>query len=79
MSAAGEARPLPLLSAEYASNLTTFARRISSVFASLGGLDDGDPVRALVFDNYHQVPESSPFHDVLKVALATIPPVFPIS
>ncbi len=61
-------RPLPLLTPEYALGVPTFSRRyFEALFARL-------PSPAIVvFDNYHEVPESSPFHAVLQNGLAAMP------
>ncbi len=61
--------PLPLLTQEYRHALSVFARRyfrelctrLKSPFA-------------LVFDNYQDAPSDCPLHDVLREALAEIPP-----
>jgi LuxR family maltose regulon positive regulatory protein len=60
--------PLPLFTSEYQNNLSAFSRRyFRELFARL------TPPFALVFDNYHEVPDQSRFHEVLRDGLAEIP------
>ncbi|MBS0168411.1 MAG: hypothetical protein JSR29_20200 [Nitrospira sp.] len=61
-------RPLPHLTPEYRASLMTFTRRFfDELFSRL------KPPFVLVFDHYHEVPIESQLHDVLSVALDTVP------
>lgn len=63
------AEPLPLLAPEYQSGLAIFTRRyFERLFGELKA-----PF-TVVFDGYHVVPASSQLHDVMRVALETLPP-----
>jgi len=63
------AEPLPLLGPEYHAGLPVFTRRyFQSLYARL------KPPFALVFDGYHEIPASSEFHDVMRIALGELPP-----
>jgi len=65
----GERERLPLLTPEYQSGLAVFTRRyFERLFAQLKA-----PF-AVVFDGYHAVPASSQLHEVMRVALETLPP-----
>jgi len=65
----GEGERLPLLTPEYQSGLAVFTRRyFERLFAQLKA-----PF-ALVFDGYQAVPASSQLHEVMRVALETLPP-----
>lgn len=69
--AAGRARadaPLPLLTAEHAADPRAFARRF---FREL--FDRLEPGSVIVFDDFHEVPEDSVFHDLLCEAIAQLP------
>jgi ATP/maltotriose-dependent transcriptional regulator MalT len=58
---------LPLLAPE--AGLQPFARRcFQQLFAQL------EPPFALVFDGCHEVPASSPLHEVLRIAIQELPP-----
>ena len=60
---------LPILAPEYQAALPVFARRFfQTLYARLRR-----PF-AIVFDGYHQVPASSPLHEVLHIALSELPP-----
>ncbi|HYX66464.1 MAG TPA: hypothetical protein VE935_19780 [Burkholderiales bacterium] len=60
---------LPMLTPEQQSGLKVFARRyFQQLFAQLA-----TPF-AVVFDGYHELPASSPLHDVLPIALHELPP-----
>jgi LuxR family maltose regulon positive regulatory protein len=64
---AGE--PLPLLAPEHQASLPQFTRRyFQQLFAQFSG-----PF-ALVFDGCHEVPASSPLHEVLRIAIQQLPP-----
>ncbi|MGH8721711.1 MAG: hypothetical protein ACREU4_06985, partial [Burkholderiales bacterium] len=65
-----EERPtLPLLTPEYHAGLPAFARRYAQeLYARL------KPPFAIVFDGYHEVPASSPLHEVMREALRELPP-----
>jgi LuxR family transcriptional regulator, maltose regulon positive regulatory protein len=61
-------KPLPLLTPEYLKGTRIFALRFcENLFGRL------KKPAILVFDNYHLVPEQSPFHDVLSEAWGAIP------
>jgi LuxR family maltose regulon positive regulatory protein len=63
----GEA--LPLLAPEHQASLLQFTRRyFQQLFAQLG-----TPF-AIVFDGCHEVPASSPLHEVLRTAVHELPP-----
>ena len=65
----GERERLPLLTPEYQPGLAVFTRRyFERLFAQLKA-----PF-AVVFDGYQAVPASSPLHEVMRVALETLPP-----
>ena len=60
---------LPMLTPEQQSGLKVFARRyFQQLFAQLPS------AFAVVFDGYHEVPASSPLHEVLPIALHELPP-----
>jgi ATP/maltotriose-dependent transcriptional regulator MalT/DNA-binding SARP family transcriptional activator len=65
----GEREQLPLLTPEHQPGLAVFTRRY---FERLYG--QLDTPFALVFDGYQEVPGSSPLHEVMRVALETLPP-----
>ncbi len=61
-------KPLPLLAPEYQAGLAAFTRRyFQELYARLKA-----PF-AVVFDGYHDVPPFSPFHAVMRDALAELP------
>ena len=63
-----KAKPLPLLTPEYHAGLAVFTRRyFQSLYARL------KPPFVVVFDGYHEVPAFSPFHQVMRDALAELP------
>ena len=65
----GERERLPLLTPEYQAGLGVFTRRyFERLYAQLKA-----PF-AVVFDGYEAVPASSQLHEVLRVALETLPP-----
>ncbi|HEX5092041.1 MAG TPA: hypothetical protein VFV84_05045 [Burkholderiales bacterium] len=66
----GEARAaLPLLTPEYHAGLQAFTRRyFQALYARL------ESPFAIVFDGYHEVPTSSPLHEVMREALRELPP-----
>jgi LuxR family maltose regulon positive regulatory protein len=65
----GERERLPLLAPEYQAGLAVFTRRyFERLFAQLKA-----PF-TVVFDGYHVVPASSQLHEVMRVALETLPP-----
>ena len=65
----GERERLPLLTPEYQAGLAVFTRRyFERLFAQLKA-----PF-TVVFDGYHEVPASSQLHEVMRVALETLPP-----
>ncbi len=61
-------RPLPLLTPEYLQGIPAFTFRY---FENLG--DRLKIPSVLVFDNYQEVPEDSPLHDILLNGLSRIP------
>ena len=61
-------RPLPLLTPEYLANVRIFSRRYFENLCSRL-----KPPFALVFDNYHEVAQDSPFHEIFREGLASIP------
>jgi ATP/maltotriose-dependent transcriptional regulator MalT len=64
---AGE--PLPLLAPEHQASLPQFTRRyFQQLFAQFSA-----PF-ALVFDGWHEVPASSPLHELLGIAIPELPP-----
>ncbi len=63
--------PLPLLTPEYLLGIPTFTRRyFEELFLRLS---TSDSRFILVFDNYQDVPESSPFHEMIRHGLSNIP------
>jgi ATP/maltotriose-dependent transcriptional regulator MalT/DNA-binding SARP family transcriptional activator len=67
---AGKRKPaLPQLTPEYHAGLPAFTRRyFQALYQRLG------PSFAIVFDGYHEVPAQSVFHEVMRIALAEVPP-----
>ncbi|HEX2197471.1 MAG TPA: hypothetical protein VHG88_02455 [Burkholderiales bacterium] len=66
---AAAAEALPLLAPEHQAGLQQFTRRyFQQLFAQLSA-----PF-ALVFDGCHEVPASSPLHEVLRIAIQELPP-----
>jgi len=64
----GERATLPLLTPEYHAGLSVFTRRyFQALYARL------KPPFAIVFDGYHEVPASSPLHEVMRDALRELP------
>jgi DNA-binding SARP family transcriptional activator len=65
----GKAQRLPKLTPEYQAGAAAFARRYAqALFRSLGRSF------AIVLDGYHEVPAQSPLHELLREALAEVPP-----
>jgi len=61
--------PLPQLTPEYHAGLSAFTRRyFQTLYQRLGASF------AIVFDGYHDVPAQSVFHEVMRIALAEVPP-----
>lgn len=61
-------RRLPLLTHEYAAGMSAFARRFfEELFSRL------PPPYILVFDNYQEIPSTSPVHDLLLKGMEVIP------
>lgn len=61
--------PLPHLTPEHHAGLPAFTRRyFQALYQRLGGSF------AIVFDGYHEVPEQSAFHEVMRIALGEVPP-----
>ncbi len=68
-AAHGGGAALPLLTPEYHAGLAVFTRRyFQSLYARL------KPPFVVVFDGYHEVPAFSQFHQVMRDALAELPP-----
>jgi LuxR family transcriptional regulator, maltose regulon positive regulatory protein len=68
-SLGGERERLPLLAPEYQAGLAVFTRRyFERLYEQL------EAPFTLVFDGYHEVPASSSLHEVMRVALETLPP-----
>jgi DNA-binding SARP family transcriptional activator len=64
----GRTKPLPLLSPELRSGITSFTRHyFESLFSRM------DRPGAIVFDNYQDIPEESEFHDIIKNGLKFVP------
>jgi DNA-binding SARP family transcriptional activator len=58
-------KPLPLLTPEYLAGIQEFNRLFfENLFARLS------PARALVFDDYHEIPTQSPLHDVIVTGVS---------
>jgi hypothetical protein len=65
---AGASEPLPLLTPEYHAGLAVFTRRyFHALYAKL------KTPFIVVFDGYHDVAAFSPFHQVMRDALAALP------
>ena len=62
-------KPLPLLTPEYFLGISVFAKRF---FENL--CTRLTPPFFLVFDDYHEVPLSSPFHDMFKEGISKVSP-----
>jgi ATP/maltotriose-dependent transcriptional regulator MalT len=61
-------KPLPLLTPEYMMGIPTFTRRyFEELFSRL------KPPYLVVLDNYHEVPEESPFHEMIQTGLSVVP------
>jgi len=60
--------PLPLLTTEYLRGIPTFTKRYFENLCSRLR-----PPHVIVLDNYHHLADDSPFHDMLRDALAVIP------
>jgi DNA-binding SARP family transcriptional activator len=61
-------KPLPLLTLEYRQGIPTFTRRyFENLFERL------TIPSVLVFDNYQDVPEGSPFHEIILNGLSSVP------
>lgn len=80
--AAGKAAPrrkdrLPLLTPEYLQDVQTFSLRyfenLYNRLTSPSFLKKGAGKAVVVFDNYHEVPANSPFHEILRRGLEIIP------
>ena len=64
----GNRKPMPLLRPEYLQGIPVFALRFfEDLYVRL------KERTILVFDNYHRIPEQSPFHEAMCSALAAIP------
>ncbi len=61
--------PLPQLTPEYHAGIPAFTRRYFQVLYQRMGTSF-----AIVFDGYHDVPAQSVFHEVMRIALAEVPP-----
>ncbi len=61
-------KPLPLLTPEYLTGIQEFNRLFfENLFARLS------PARALVFDDYQEIPAKSSLHDVIVTGLSRVP------
>jgi len=61
-------KPLPLLTPEYLGGIQKFNRLFfENLFARLA------PARALVFDDYQEIPSKSPLHDVIVTGVSRVP------
>jgi ATP/maltotriose-dependent transcriptional regulator MalT/DNA-binding SARP family transcriptional activator len=61
-------KPLPLLTPEYMMGIPTFTRRyFEELFSRLKS------PYLVVLDNYHEVPEESPFHEMIQTGLSVVP------
>ncbi len=61
-------KPLPLLTPEYLYGIPTFTKRyFEDLYNRL------KPPFVLVFDNYQDVPETSPFHEAIREGLSAAP------
>lgn len=59
---------LPQLAPEYHAGLPTFARRFfQALYLRLGERF------ALVFDGYHEVPQQSQFHEIMRIGMSELP------
>ena len=64
-------KPLPLLTPEYLLGIPTFTRRyFEELFLRLSSSRSST---ILVFDNYQDVPEATPFHEMIRHGLSNIP------
>jgi len=61
-------KSLPLLAPEYLADLSAFTRRYFENFSDLLPRPF-----VIVFDNYQEAPEDSPFHDVVRDGLSVLP------
>ena len=60
--------PLPLLTPEFLGGVLAFARHYcQNLYKRL------DPPFILIFDNYHEVPEESSFHEVIRAGVNELP------
>ncbi len=65
--------PLPLLTPEYLLGIPTFTRRyFEELFLRLASPTFPDGI-ILVFDNYQEVPETAPLHEMIRYGLSAIP------
>ena len=64
-------KPLPLLTSEYLPGILTFSRRYFEDLYSR--LKAGKGQFVIVFDTYQEVPEGSPFHEVLREGFLQVP------
>jgi LuxR family transcriptional regulator, maltose regulon positive regulatory protein len=61
-------KPFPLLTPEFMPSLLTFGIQFfEAMFTRL------KPPYAIVFDNYHEIPEASPVHNILQKSLSRMP------
>ncbi|MBI2472586.1 MAG: hypothetical protein HYV59_15335 [Planctomycetes bacterium] len=64
----GKRKPLPVLTPEYLSDISSFTRRyFEELYSKL------KPPFIIVFDNYQDVPAESNFHNVISTGLSMIP------
>jgi ATP/maltotriose-dependent transcriptional regulator MalT/DNA-binding SARP family transcriptional activator len=64
----GRTKPLPVYTPDYAKSIDLFSKRF---FEALYGRLQKSSV--LVLDNYHEVPNDGPFHDVIRKGVSAIP------
>ncbi len=61
-------KPLPPLSAEYLQGISAFTKRyFENLYSRL------KPPFVVVFDNYHEAPAESLFHEIIRYSFSTIP------
>jgi LuxR family maltose regulon positive regulatory protein len=61
-------RPLPLLTPEYLSDLAHYSRRLFRELFSRISLG-----QVLVLDNFQEVPDDSPFHELIEAGIQEVP------
>ncbi|HYA43608.1 MAG TPA: BTAD domain-containing putative transcriptional regulator [Syntrophobacteraceae bacterium] len=68
-------KPLPFLTPEYLLGIPTFSRRFfENVYDRLMPLaEDSASPFAIVFDNFHEVPQRAQFHEILYAGISRVP------